>query len=74
MPAKLFFCMERQIGRIRAEVDRRVMVTNSSIMGGEYAQEVNEGLLAELGEVYSVERPAVEEPEEGAIELLKSLR
>lgn len=73
MPAKLFFAMERQINRIRADGDLRALSINGCTMGGEHVQKVHQALIAEQGEVYVIARSALVMADHDALAQLKSL-
>ena len=73
MPARLFFAMERQISRIRAEEDLRYLAVSSSVMSGEAIQKVQQALVVEQGEVFQVAREQIVHAEEGAMSKLKAL-
>lgn len=73
LPARLFFAMDSQIARVRAEVDLRSLAISTSSMGGEGAKEVHKALVAEQGEVFVLERSRVVYAEAGAISKLKAI-
>ncbi|EGR3221642.1 hypothetical protein N7I40_004013 [Vibrio parahaemolyticus] len=73
MSARLFFAMEKQIPRIRAETDLRGLAVISSVMSGDKIQEVRKALVVEQGEVFQIERKQLVYAEKGAIDKLKAL-
>lgn len=73
MPSHLFFMMEKQIGRIRAETDLRTLAVNASSFSKEQAEKVHEVLIAEQGEVYVISHEAIVTAEAGALAKLKAL-
>lgn len=74
MPTRMFFAMDKQIARIRAEKGMRELAISNSSMSGEAAQGVYQTLVAEQGEVYVLSRTTgVVEAEEGAIDKIKAM-
>lgn len=71
MPADLFFCMEQQIARVRAEGDLRRLAVGAATASGEAAESVHKVLIAEQGEVYVIAREKVVQADPGAINELK---
>ncbi|GAL22940.1 hypothetical protein JCM19235_1241 [Vibrio maritimus] len=73
MPVRLYFAMEKQIARIRAETDLRHLAVSSSVMDSERFSKVHQTLIMEQGEVYQLERSKFVHAEAGAINKLKAL-
>ncbi|EOB4971268.1 hypothetical protein KW516_19080 [Vibrio fluvialis] len=73
MPVRLFFAMDKQIPRIRAETDLRSLAITSAAMVGENIQRVRQSLVVEQGEVFQLERKQLVYAERGAIQKLKAL-
>ncbi len=73
MPVRLFFAMETQLPRIRAEQDLRRMAVVASVNSKESIQKVHQALVIEQGDVYQLEHNALVAAEPGAVKKLKSL-
>lgn len=73
MPVRLFFAMDKQIGRIRAETDLRSLAIANAAMVGESTQKVRQSLVVEQGEVFQVAHSQLVRAERGAIQKLKAL-
>ena len=63
MPCRRFWGMEKQIGRIKAEVDLRKLAFDGSQNDKEAYRKVVDNLTLELGDTYQIERDAVVKPE-----------
>lgn len=74
MPTRLFFALERQINRVRAEQDMRHLAVVTSAASGASAHATYQNLSAEQGEVYTIgaSNRGIVEREEGALEKLQS--
>lgn len=74
LPAALFFNLERQINRIKAEINLRDLAVSSVAMSDKESRtQIHRALVLEQGEIYQIERDGLVQPEPGAISKLKNL-
>jgi hypothetical protein len=73
MPAKRFWAMERQIGRIKAEKDLRELAFEGAKNDQDALKRFTDTLVQELGETYEIERDAVVKPERNVKEKFRKI-
>lgn len=73
MPARMFWCMERNISRIRAEEDMRMLRALNGAQSKEATKQAYEDLAAEVGETCQIRRPKIVKPEPNVKEKFKRL-
>lgn len=70
---RAFWLMNGNINRLRAEVDLRALSTNTANATPEYAEQVRQSLVLELGEITVGGSPLEAKPDPDAVSVLKSL-
>lgn len=73
MPAYLFWAMEGQITRLKAENDIRQINVQQSTLTANAMSATMERLSLELGETSKIKRSWIVKPERGAKDKMKSL-
>jgi hypothetical protein len=73
MPAKRFWAMERQIGRIKAEENLRALAFEGAKNDKDSLKRFTDALIKELGETYEMERDAVVKPEPNVKEKFRKI-